>query len=153
MTMPASSSRRARAVGSSPAQFDQVEHRELVEVACALAVAAEARAHLEDAEGLPPEAAEAPHEGVEVRRQHGPQAASVLEPEDLLAQRMSVIDPHLVQRLRGDDVRRDDLDESELREGGAQGALELEQRRRALAGAQLLQTGAARAGEAVLGSA
>ena len=58
--------------------------------------------------GLRPVAVEAPQQRVQVRRQHGSQAAAVLEPEHLLAQRVAVLDAHLAQRVGGDDERRDD---------------------------------------------
>ncbi len=131
-------------------ELDEVEHRELVQVLAALAVAAKARADLEDPEGPAPDAAELAQERVEVRGQHGPQAGSVLEPEDLLAQRVAVPDAHLRQRLAGDDVRRHDLDEARVDEGGAQRRLELEQSGRAPGPAQLVELRPAGAHEVLL---
>ena len=149
-TSSASSARRGRHSSLGRPELDEVEHRELVEVAPALAVATEARADLEDTERAAPDPAELAQEGVEVRGQHRPQAVAVLEPEDLLPQRVAVADAHLGERLAVDDERSDDLDEPRLDEGGAQDHLELAELRGAPGLAQLDELRPAGAHEVLL---
>ena len=110
----------------------------------ALRVAPKARADLVDGEGLLPDAGEAAHERVEVGRQHRPQAAVAVEPEDLLAQLAAGLDAHLAQGVAADDGRRHDLDQTGVGERRAQRLLETAQRGHARAGAQRFERRPAR---------
>ena len=139
MTSPASSSSRARHSSAGRPSSTRLSMVNSFRWLAPLRVAAEAGADLEDPERPAPDAAQPPHERVEVRRQHWPQAAPVVEPEDLLAQRVAVLDAHLHERVGADDERRDHLTKPGAGERRAEVRLELHEPGHPPAVAQLLQ--------------
>ena len=105
------------------------------------------------AERLLPDAAEAAHQRVEVGRQHGPQAAVAVEPEDLLGQGVAAARcPSCAGRRRETIVRRHDLDEAGAGERRAQRLLEPAQGGPARGRAQLVELRPARARRAAVSS-
>lgn len=98
------------------AELNQVHHGEFLEVAAALGLLPVALPDLEDpdrAVGVVPEPA---HDDVQVRGQHGPQGAPVVDEEHLPVQRVVRRYRHLGQLLGRDERRRADLQEAACRQ-------------------------------------
>ena len=110
----------------------QVQHGELLQVVVAVGFGPEAGADLEEFDRSVRMVPELPHDVVEVDGMHGAETALVIHPEDLLVERMVLVDGHLGEFGLGDEDGGLHLYEPFLDEG--LGELELQFHQAVVAG-------------------
>ncbi len=100
-TIAPSSRRRAlRSVPSGKRDFHKVQHGEFVGVALSLRLAAEARADLEQPYRAGAQSSDFAHVFIQMRCQHGPQAAFGVDPEHLFFHDRTINTPIFSRRAR-----------------------------------------------------